>query len=95
MDYVTSLASRAPPPYGHGAREIGGSHENLRGESVLFSIAVREPCLSGRVPTVPLKLAQNHFYLFYKVRILIHIIPYIKVIPGYFVLFAQAPDEGN
>ena len=47
-----------------------------------------------------LKLAQKHFYLFYKVRILIHI-PYIKVIPGYFlsfetfVLFPQAPDEGN
>ena len=29
---------------------------------------------------------------FYKVRILIHI-PYIKVMS--FVLFAQAPDEGN
>ena len=51
----------------------------------------------GRVHTFPLKLAQKHFYLFYKVRILIHI-PYIKVMPGYFlsfVLFAQAPDEGN
>ena len=41
-----------------------------------------EPCLSGGVPTFPLKLAQKHFYLFYKVRILIHI-PYIKVIPEY------------
>ena len=43
-----------------------------------------------------LKLAQKHFYLFYKVRILIH-----TPLPGYFlsfeafVLFAQAPDEGN
>ena len=47
-----------------------------------------------------LLLTQKHFYLFYKVRILIHI-PYIKVMPGYFlsfeafILFAQAPDEGN
>ena len=45
----------------------------------------------------PLKLAQKHFYLFYKVK---NIDTY-KVVPRYFlsfetfVLFAQAPDEGN
>ena len=50
--------------------------------------------------TFPLKLAQKHFYLFYKVRILIHR-PYIEVMPGYFlsfeafVLFAQAPTKNS
>ena len=53
--------------------------------------------LSWVSPYCSTQTGSEALLLVYKVRILIHI-PYIEVMPGYFlsfVLFAQSPDEGN